>query len=55
MERLIWLDALRGFLLLLICIGHFNDCPSIVSFILKPTSMYYGTNVLYNLRIFIQS
>lgn len=40
-ERLVWLDLLRGVLLLLICIGHFNDYPSFVEFIIKPTAMYY--------------
>ena len=40
-QRLIWLDVLRGILLLLICIGHFNDYPSFVKLIIKPTSMFY--------------
>ena len=40
-QRLMWLDVLRGILLLLICIGHFNDCPSFVKLIIKPIAMFY--------------
>lgn len=39
--RFVWLDVLRGILLFLICIGHFNDYPLAVKFIIKPTAMYY--------------
>lgn len=40
-KRFLWLDVLRGMLLILICIGHFNSIPSLIQTIIKPTACFY--------------
>jgi acyltransferase len=33
-----WIDILKGFLLICICLGHFSNIPDIVSTIISPTN-----------------
>ena len=40
-QRIVWIDNLKGLLLLLTCTSHFIPRPLIVSAILKPTPTYY--------------
>ena len=40
-QRLIWLDVLRGVLLVLITLGHFEPYDNFLAPSLKPTAMYY--------------
>lgn len=41
MQRILWLDVMRGILLFLITIGHFEPEGTMIYPILSPTAMYY--------------
>lgn len=40
-ERLHWIDCIKGLLLFLICLGHFSQVPEAISWVIKPTASYY--------------
>lgn len=41
MERIAWIDSIRGILLLLICLSHFGSNLSIIQYIIYPTANYW--------------
>ena len=41
MDRIIWIDNLKGLLLLFICLSHFGYLPNIISPLIAPTASYW--------------
>lgn len=40
-ERIVWIDSIKGTLLILICMGHIPEIPPYISWILSPTATFY--------------
>ena len=47
LQREHWIDNLKGFMLLLIVMGHMGPIPHIISFVFSPTDLLYVTVFFY--------
>lgn len=41
MQRILWIDTLKGILLFLICLSHYNNLSYPVKYLIIPTSSYW--------------
>lgn len=40
-ERILWIDTLKGLLLVFICLSHFGELPDYVTLLIKPTGSFW--------------